>query len=458
MRKTLLTLLTIFLLPASHPAIADGVQGADVFFPDSGAPEAVRERLANRILGKYRRSDPEFDYYYRQAVSLLTPNDNYLIVNAKVDSVNAFAHFGGFVAVMDGMWLFTRNEDELLGIVAHEIGHIKNDHFTRQKEKNKTVSALSVPLLIAGILHDDPELRQALIVGSSGILSSEIYAYTRALEHEADIFALNLMNRAKRNSHSLGETFGRLAGGDYNEYVSTHPAPLRRASYLGDRLRGQSTPPSKNSLSYLLLRQKIIMTGRVRVNRKIKEELKEALTNEGDDKTIAQYGLLLLSTKSREKPLGEEMRAALSNAEHPFILAAIAENLSRLGDKEKALTILKKAHTNHPHSAALSLALIKTLAQTGRRKEAIALYETMPPDIKNRPDVLKQTALAADKDKALMNYLLAAGHFHNGDFELAVQQSAIAEKQKTNPEMLLKISKIKKTAEKELRLLKKRKN
>ena len=90
------------------------------------------------------------------------------------------------------------------------------------------------------------------------------------------------------------------------------------------------------------------------------------------------------------------------------------------------------------------MALIKTLAQTGRRKEAIALYETMPPDIKNRPDVLKQTALAADKDKALMNYLLAAGHFHNGDFELAVQQSAIAEKQKTNPEMLLKISKIKK--------------
>ena len=85
------------------------------------------------------------------------------------------------------------------------------------------------------------------------------------------------------------------------------------------------------------------MTGRVRVNRKIKEELKEALTNEGDDKTIAQYGLLLLSTKSREKPLGEEMRAALSNAEHPFILAAIAENLSRLGDKEKALTILKKS-------------------------------------------------------------------------------------------------------------------
>ena len=54
------------------------------------------------------------------------------------------------------MWLFTRNEDELLGIVAHEIGHIKNDHFTRQKEKNKTVSALSVPLLIARHLHDDP--------------------------------------------------------------------------------------------------------------------------------------------------------------------------------------------------------------------------------------------------------------------------------------------------------------
>ena len=65
------------------------------------------------------------------------------------------------------------------------------------------------------------------------------------------------------------------------------------------------------------------------------------------------------------------MRAALSNAEHPFILAAIAENLSRLGDKEKALTILKKAHTNHPHSAAPILGVIKTLAQTGRRKEAM---------------------------------------------------------------------------------------
>ena len=84
------------------------------------------------------------------------------------------------------------------------------------------------------------------------------------------------------------------------------------------------------------------------------------------------------------------MRAALSNAEHPFILAAIAENLSRLGDKEKALTILKKAHTNHPHSAALSLALIKTLAQPVGAKKPLRFMKRCRRTLKNRPDVLKQ--------------------------------------------------------------------
>ena len=57
-------------------------------------------------------------------------------------------------------------------------------------------------------------------------------------------------DRAKRNSHSLGETFGRLAGGDYNEYVSTHPAPLRRASYLGDRYAGKARHRAK--IPYLI--------------------------------------------------------------------------------------------------------------------------------------------------------------------------------------------------------------
>ena len=445
-------LLTIILLSAIFPtSAAEKHQNAEVFFPDSGAPEAMRERLANRILGRYRRLDPEFDDYYQQVLSLLSPNDNYLVINAKDSSTNAFAHFGGFIVIMDGMVLFSQSEDELLGIISHEIGHIKNNHFTRQKEKNKTTSALSIPLLIAGVLSDDPEVKQALIIGSSGFLSSEIYAYTRSLEHEADVFALNLMGQAGRNRHALGEAFHRLHNQGYNEYVSTHPESLRRSSYLKDRLRGQKIVPVENSLSFLLLKEKII------VDQSVNKNTQKIINAEGDKKIAAQYGLLLQATKTRNKTLAEETREALSHTKHPFILAAIAESLSRFGDIKQALEIYQKAHKDYPQSATLSLGLIKTLIRNKRQKEVIALHNKMPENIKNRPDILKQVAIAVEEKPALSNLLLAKGHFYSGAFKQTLRQISIAEKYKGEPKILLEILEIKEMAKKELHLINNRK-
>ena len=442
------------LTPAAA-GIAAPATGPEKFFPYSNMPEAVRERLANFLLRKTRVSDPDFDDYYARTAALLSPRDNFLIVTSAEDEVNAFAHYGGLIVLMRGMWEIADTEDALLGIVAHEMGHIKLNHFKSKKELDDTISAISVPLLIAGLLAGSPEIRESIIVGGSGIITGQIYGHSRELEEEADIEGLKILSQTGRDGRQMAKLLGNLSGAP-NEYISTHPAPRRRAAYIRNRLLSLPQFNPGDSEDFLLLRQKLTLLNRVSPDL-IQSKRRELLSAAGTKRTALQFGIFLAARKTGDGMLAAEMEKTLSNSEHPFIITARADYISAAGEHRRAADILDAARAANPASLPLAVMQITAARRAGEYRRALQIQNDLPPEIGKRADVLREAARAAEalNDHVDANLMLAEAHIKEGAFERAGRQLEIAEKYKMSTKLLSRSNNLKNAAKRELAALSK---
>ena len=455
MRLPAVLFLTLALI-APPLAAADGAgeePRARDFFPGSEHPTVVRERLANRVLGRKRSRDPAFDDYYATVLKQFgQTRDDFLILTSADTFVNAFAHFGGIVVMTEGMWQFARNESEFTAIIAHEMGHVKQKHFSRLRDEAKKSAAVSVPILIAGLLAGDGETRQALVLGSGGIAASHIYAFTREMEHEADTYGLKLIRKTGGNARSLADALSRMEGGG-EEYLSTHPAISRRVGYLRDRLHGEDNPAAGGgSLEFRLLQNKIAADGGV-VSRLLPVLRANIKDGDANIRNGARYGMLLLAIKKRDTNLMREMRASLGElAGVPLVAAAFAESFLFEKKPARALEVLRDSFGKNPRSATAGVALMKTLNRLKRKEDAAALFDELPDGLQKRPDILRLAA-ANESDRAIKNLLLARAHFYNGDFEKGLRQASIADKAAKDKKISEEIAAFRKTTEQELRTI-----
>src|SRR6202171_4771218 len=102
---------------------------------------------------------------------------------------NAFALPGGKVYVFDGLLAKADNSDEIAGILAHELGHLKHRDSTRNLIYNGGTSFL------VGLLFGDITGSGALIFASRSLLTA---SYSREAEQNADTFSIDTMLRLRR--------------------------------------------------------------------------------------------------------------------------------------------------------------------------------------------------------------------------------------------------------------------
>jgi predicted Zn-dependent protease len=150
---------------------------------------------------------------------------------------NAFALPGGFVYVTRGILALANSEDELAGVMGHEIGHVVARHSVRQLEASTPFALLfGIPSAIVGVVS--PAL--AGILGGVGKLASGIVLapYSREQERDADRIGIELAARAGWDPaglpsllHTL-EREGALAGSDSSRisFFANHPATPERVS------------------------------------------------------------------------------------------------------------------------------------------------------------------------------------------------------------------------------------
>ncbi|CCE05992.1 putative metalloendopeptidase [Bradyrhizobium sp. STM 3843] len=147
---------------------------------------------------------------------------------------NAFALPGGRFFLLSGLLAKANDPDEIAGVLAHELGHLKHRDNLRQVIHNGGSSFL------IGLLFGDITGAGAAIFASRTIVTA---SYSREAEHDADSFAIEVMHKLGRPTAPMGELMFRVTGKEGDKQLSilaSHPLTEDRL----ERMRAEDQPPS----------------------------------------------------------------------------------------------------------------------------------------------------------------------------------------------------------------------
>ncbi|MGC9492687.1 beta-barrel assembly-enhancing protease [Vibrio genomosp. F10] len=300
-------------------------------------------------------------------------------------NINAFAFFGGYVALHSGLFLHAQTESELASVVAHEIAHVTQRHLARRMEDQArrspaTLAALAASLLIA-IAAPEAGIA-AVTAATAGNMQSQIN-YTRGNEKEADRFGINTLAKAGFEVQAMPRFFGRLA--DEYRYASkpppmllTHPLPEDRIT--DSRARAQNYPPMRiqPSLDYQLARARIVARYAGIEGKAAMDWLERSEKKVGKDIAPAfQYGKALVHLDNKELELADALLHNLIKLEpsNNFYLDALSDLYIAQKQPEKAIAMLSKALQSKPNNPVLTINYANALFEQDNHLEAIRVLQ-----------------------------------------------------------------------------------
>lgn len=150
---------------------------------------------------------------------------------AKSKEVNAFALPGGKIIVFSGLIKDAKSDDEIAGVLGHEIGHLKKRHSLR--DLLHSVSLLQFCKFVFGDNHEDVQELMNLMLKIEGL------KYNRDQESEADEIGINLAKKAGYDPNGLIHFFQRIQDEESNSppaFILSHPLPKNRVVALKKKL------------------------------------------------------------------------------------------------------------------------------------------------------------------------------------------------------------------------------
>jgi predicted Zn-dependent protease len=150
----------------------------------------------------------------------------------RAHAVNAVALPGGIIVLLDGLVDFAVEEDAVLGVLGHELGHVVHKHTARQIFQSVGVGAAG------GLLWGDFAGSAASAPVALGMLR-----YSREFEREADDFAVAFVRNQKLSASAVSSFFRRVRqremsrGDSFPGFLSTHPSTDERIERFRRELR-----------------------------------------------------------------------------------------------------------------------------------------------------------------------------------------------------------------------------
>jgi predicted Zn-dependent protease len=189
----------------------------------------------------------------------LEPSDVgiYLVQDSQL---NSFVAGGQAIFINSGLVLRAENPNQLIGVIAHETGHIAGGHVLRAKEAMRNASIESIIAMVAAAGASVLARSGAPLLGAAGVGERSFLQFSIAQEATADHAALNFLDRSCQSARGLLNFFEilqsneLLAGERQESWVRTHPLTQQRVQYIRDHVqqaRCSNTPDSPDSVELL---------------------------------------------------------------------------------------------------------------------------------------------------------------------------------------------------------------
>ena len=305
------------------------------------------------------------------------------------DVYNAFATPAGQIFIYTGLINAMEEEEEIAGIIGHEIAHVYCRHISQRIERQKKMGWANLAGLAAGVLlgvGGASEASQAVTMGSQAATQSAELAYGREDEMQADQFGVKFITAAGYNAEGLLKILKKIRaktwfGSDQiPTYLKTHPAVEDRIAFIGSWIESYNATakpiPSVKRDNFTRIHTRVetrygnedVVLSRLQA---------EVARNPGDPLAHYRYGLILARSGKRSDAI-REMRVALTKrAFDPYILKDLGWIYFLDGQFPQALKTLKSACGMIPKDPECAFYLGRTQFEMGNSAEAIANFRTL---------------------------------------------------------------------------------
>lgn len=304
---------------------------------------------------------------------------HFFVINNK--ELNAFAAPSGLIFFHSGLIESLDSEGELVGVMAHEVGHVVSRHLADRMKKTARINAATMLGVLVGIALGAGPLSEAIIAGSSAAGQSAALSFSRMDEEEADRLAFKWMQEQNRDPGAMVDmlheihTMNRYRMGYVPPYLLTHPGPDVRMSYIQDLLlfSEKRTYDKADEFNFLRFKSRIISLSR-------------------DPIQLIAYYQNALATMEPESQTFAISNYILSQA---YLAAA---------DYQKAEQALRKTMAFFPDKSLLKADLGVIYLKSGRAAEAQDLLHG---------------ALQADRSNGFASFYLAMAYQKSGKLQEA---------------------------------------
>ena len=305
-----------------------------------------------------------------QPIGLLIIND---------PQINAFAVPGGLFALNTGLVTSARNMDEVAGVMAHEVAHVTQRHYSRSQEAFKGQGLLALAGVLVGALvasQADGDAGAAVMMGSQAALMDQQLSYSRNQEREADRIGMQYMYASGYNPQSMADFFEVMHRSTSRlsflpDFWFTHPLTTERMSEA--RLRANQLPRVKSSLrdeEFDILKQYTLV-----VSNQATEQQLQVLASRNN--FAAQLALAAFYTRQGDYALAQQTLDQAKNHRRLHHLISLIQTDIYLGQNKlsEAYKVISSPARIMPENRALNYKLAEVLIRQNQPAEAQALVQ-----------------------------------------------------------------------------------
>lgn len=454
--KHFLLILLIYINPALSysPASASDLDLPDLGDSGAAAMTATEERRTGEaVMHNLRRAGLIVDdlllteYLNQLGYKLLAQQQGdvntrftFFLINDK--DINAFALPGGFIGINYGLIMASESESELASVLAHEIAHVTQRHYARAYDvgpkSNLPVLAAIIAAIVLGSQGSDLG-EAAMATAAAASIQSKIN-FTRHNEEEADRIGIQLLSSAGFDPEKMADFFdkleqqSRLYGINIPEFLRTHPVNSARISDARNRARLLPKPQSQSSMTYELMRNRVIALGNEDKASSEKQFLEKLTKTDKKRQTGIRYGYALSLIKNKKYNAAKlQTEKLLQSDPHSiaFMLSS-AEVFHHSGKINQAYGVYEQALKLYPDNAAIIYDYVELLLREKQYLKAKNLLETF---IKRSPDNPRFYQFLANSrknsgDTTGSHEALAEYYYQIGQTHQAIEQINIALKNK----------------------------
>jgi len=209
--------------PAASPAAAQQRSGGMSVIRDSEIENLLRD-YATPIL---------------RAAGLAQQNVRVVVLNDR--TFNAFVMDGRHIFINAGALFDAKTPNEIIGVFAHETGHLAGGHLLKLREQLARAQTASIIALLLGAgaaVAGGANAGAAAIMAPQSAIQRSLLAYVRTQEDAADHAGVKFLNASHQSARGMIELFKRLSNDALfnsryvDPYLQTHPMPQERVAAL----------------------------------------------------------------------------------------------------------------------------------------------------------------------------------------------------------------------------------